>query len=84
MKAAQRLRYGQPSALLLVDRRPLQAASATAAVPRWADECLRRHRAAAAQLRRRATADWWRRYGGEEFALLLPHTDRAGAMALAR
>jgi diguanylate cyclase (GGDEF)-like protein len=46
------------------------------------DECLRRVAAAIAAVVKRP-ADMVARYGGEEFAILLPHTDLAGAVAVA-
>ncbi len=45
------------------------------------DECLRRVAKAISQ--RLRTSDLAARYGGEEFAIVLPHTDSAGALVLA-
>jgi diguanylate cyclase (GGDEF)-like protein len=46
------------------------------------DDCLRRISGAVSGARQRA-GDLSARYGGEELAVLLPHTDLAGAMAVA-
>jgi diguanylate cyclase (GGDEF)-like protein len=74
-------RYGHPLALVLLDMHRFKEVNDKHGHPRG-DEVLR---AAAATLRKTLrTSDFAFRIGGDEFALLLPQTDAAQAVALSR
>jgi diguanylate cyclase (GGDEF)-like protein len=74
-------RHGMPLALLLVDVDHFKGYNDRHGHPAG-DECLRRVAAVLREHGRRPT-DLVARIGGEEFALLLPHEDVAGALASA-
>src|SRR5229473_2749893 len=74
-------RYSQPLGLVLLDLHRFKEVNDKHGHPRG-DEVLR---AAAATLRKALrTSDYAFRIGGDEFALILPQTDAAQALALAR
>ncbi len=74
-------RYGQPLGLVILDLHRFKEVNDKYGHPRG-DEVLR---AAATTLRKALrTADSAFRIGGDEFALLLPHTDAAQTLALSR
>ena len=74
-------RTRDPLALLMVDIDYFKAFNDTNG-HQMGDECLRRVAQTLSESVHRA-ADLVSRYGGEEFAVLLPHTDRAQAAAIA-
>jgi len=74
-------RYGQPLGLVMLDLHRFKEVNDKHGHPRG-DEVLR---AAAATLKKALrTSDYAFRIGGDEFALILPQTDAAQALALAR
>ena len=80
-EVSRAMRHGVPLALLLVDIDHFKRYNDHYGHPAG-DACLRRVAAALRECAARP-ADLVARLGGEEFALLLPHQSRAGALALA-
>jgi diguanylate cyclase (GGDEF)-like protein len=81
-EVSRAVRHGMPLALLLVDVDHFKRYNDRYGHPAG-DECLRRVAAVLREHGRRPT-DLVARIGGEEFALLMPHEDVAGAFALAQ
>jgi diguanylate cyclase (GGDEF)-like protein len=80
-EVSRAVRHGMALALLLVDVDHFKRYNDRHGHPAG-DECLRRV-AAVLRMHGRRPTDLVARIGGEEFALLLPHEDAAGALALA-
>ncbi|MCW5660874.1 MAG: diguanylate cyclase [Burkholderiaceae bacterium] len=81
-EVSRAVRHGMPLALLLVDVDHFKRYNDRYGHPAG-DECLRRVAAVLREHGRRPT-DLVARIGGEEFALLMPHEDVAGAFASAQ